>query len=370
MIFINNDEGTSKTNEPQVWGKPSKFGENLYKKGKTISELFPQKRLNIDVPAINHKILIQEHNILAIPCSVSRNIYEEERTEIDRICSNTLFNIIDTIDEQLEIEKNAVHLSHLIKNQAHNEASNYSIFPLNSVEHIFFYTHISVNADTIKHIFNQTLDQSQNIFWLEYRKFRISASSKAHKIKTLKSTSEESKNKLAISLINEKEIKEKGASNVLYGLQTENKAFTLFSSSYNVDVIKSGLIIHSSKPWICASPDGLILKNGKFISVLEIKCSSSCKKKPIIDPSTGIPNLFYLKISNEGIVLKSSHIYYTQIQILMYCTGLCNCHFYIFNFIEPLLLVIKRDPIFLSNLIPKLDTFYFSYYLPNLCKIK
>jgi hypothetical protein len=27
----------------------------------------------------------------------------------------------------------------------------------------------------------------------------------------------------------------------------------------------------------------LILKNGKIISVLEIKCPSSCKKKPIID---------------------------------------------------------------------------------------
>lgn len=92
------------------------------------------------------------------------------------------------------------------------------------------------------------------------------------------------------------EIKGKGASNVLYGLQTENKAFTLFSSSYNVDVIKSGLIIHSSKPWICASPDGLILRNGEIISVLEIKCPSSCKKKPIIDPSTGIPNLSYLQI--------------------------------------------------------------------------
>lgn len=78
----------------------------------------------------------------------------------------------------------------------------------------------------------------------------------------------------------------------------------------------------------------------------------------------------YLKISNGEIVLKASHVYYTQIQILMYCTGLNDCHFYIFNFIEPLLLVIKKDPIFLSNLISKLDTFYFSYYLPNLCNIK
>jgi len=32
--------------------------------------------------------------------------------------------------------------------------------------------------------------------------------------------------------------------------------------------------------------------------------------------------------------------------------------------------VIKRNPIFLSNLIPKIDIFYFSYYLPNLYKIQ
>jgi len=126
MIYINNEEGTSKTNEPQVWEKPSTFGENLYKKGKTISELFPQKRLNTDEPAINHKIFM-DHNILSIPCSESRNIYEEERTEIDRICSNTLLNIIGTIDELLKIDKNAVHLSNIIRKQVHNEASNYFI---------------------------------------------------------------------------------------------------------------------------------------------------------------------------------------------------------------------------------------------------
>lgn len=65
---------------------------------------------------------------------------------------------------------------------------------------------------------------------------------------------------------------------MLYGSQTENKAFNMFSSLYNFEVIKRGLIIHISKPWISASPDGLILKNGEITSVLEIKFPSSCKK--------------------------------------------------------------------------------------------
>jgi len=116
-----------------------------------------------------------------------------------------------------------------------------------------------------------------------------------------------------------------------------------------------------------ASPDGLILKNGKISSVLEIKCPSSCKQKSIIDQLTGKSNLSYIEIKNGEVGLKYSHIYYTQIQMLLYCTGLNDCHLFIFNKIKPLLLIIKRDLTFLENIIPKLDKFYFSFYLPNLC---
>jgi len=147
-------------------------------------------------------------------------------------------------------------------------------------------------------------------------------------------------------------IKGKGASNILHGLDTENKAYNTFSSLYNVEVIKSGLIIHISKPWIYVSPDGLILNNGEITFVLDIKCPSFCKNKPIIDSITGMPNLRYLKFQNNEIVLKPSHVYYTQIQILLYCTGLNYCNLYIFNDIRPLLLIIKRDKSFLDSLIP------------------
>jgi len=178
---------------------------------------------------------------------------------------------------------------------------------LNEHEHNFFYKNIIVNTETIKLIFSQTLDQSKNVVWSEYRKLRILASMKAHKIKTLKSLTQENQNKLALSFLHETVVKGKGASNMLYGLETENKANT-FSSLYNVEVIKSGLIIHISKPWICASPDGLILNNGEINSVLEMKCPSSCKNKPIIDSITGMPNHSYFKLQNNEIVLKPSHV--------------------------------------------------------------
>lgn len=45
--------------------------------------------------------------------------------------------------------------------------------------------------------------------------------------------------------------------------------------------LASELVVHNIQLWLCASPDGLILTNGRITSVIEIKCPSSYKKKPI-----------------------------------------------------------------------------------------
>lgn len=94
----------------------------------------------------------------------------------------------------------------------------YSAFPLIFTEHTYFYDNIYINEVMMKSIFNLSLDQSRNLFWIQNRKIRISASLKAHKIKTLSNISEECQNKLAIFLLNETAIVRKGASNVQYGL--------------------------------------------------------------------------------------------------------------------------------------------------------
>lgn len=46
ITYVNSEEGNSKTDVPQQWGRPAKYCESLYKKGKKISDLFPQKQLN------------------------------------------------------------------------------------------------------------------------------------------------------------------------------------------------------------------------------------------------------------------------------------------------------------------------------------
>lgn len=91
------------------------------------------------------------------------------------------------------------------------------------------------------------------------------------------------------------------------------------------------------------------------------------QKKHIINPDTGESNLKYLKLQQGKIILNPRHMYYTQIQIILYCTNLNTCNLFIFNEIDPLLLVVEYDKTFLTNIIPKLNEFYFTYYLPNLC---
>lgn len=87
-------------------------------------------------------------------------------------------------------------------------------FPLNFELYEFYFNLIFVTEDKIKTIFNQTIDQSDQ-FWLNNRKFRISASTKVHKIKT-----HERQISLAKSLLDSKPLIGKAAKNVKYGHQT------------------------------------------------------------------------------------------------------------------------------------------------------
>jgi len=54
--YINQEDAKSKTDFEKQWGKPSRAGEQKYKKGKTISELFiPKKKVKLinDLEEVN-----------------------------------------------------------------------------------------------------------------------------------------------------------------------------------------------------------------------------------------------------------------------------------------------------------------------------
>ncbi|KAK9884744.1 hypothetical protein WA026_007592, partial [Henosepilachna vigintioctopunctata] len=94
--------------------------------------------------------------------------------------------------------------------------------------------------------------QSDSQIWFAESAIRISASG-AHAIETRKSKFHE----LAESMTTEKQMKGKGRKIVLHGKKNEGNAREFYEKITGFDVVECGLVIHSSQPWFCASPDGV-----------------------------------------------------------------------------------------------------------------
>lgn len=120
------------------------------------------------------------------------------------------------------------------------------------------------------------------------------------------------------------------------------------------------------QPWICVSPDGVVVENECITKILEIKCPSSCHSKPVYDSVNEKFNVGYLYMHKGDVHLKESNKYYTQCQTLMYPTGLTQCDLYVWSPKGSSLVNVYRDEKFLSILVPKTKDFYFTYLLPAL----
>lgn len=58
-----------------------------------------------------------------------------------------------------------------------------------------------------------------------------------------------------------------------FGNQYKSQAREIFRHKYQqFQIIETGLVVSQVNPWLAYSPDDVILKDGKLISVLEIKC--------------------------------------------------------------------------------------------------
>ncbi|CAN7988818.1 unnamed protein product, partial [Ixodes hexagonus] len=141
----------------------------------------------------------------------------------------------------------------------------------------------------------------------------------------------------------------------------EPEARVKFEETSGLKVHQLGLVTMPEDPWLGCSPDGLFRNEEGKIMLLEIKCPSSRWKKPLTEK----PLLAYLvecKHSKE-IKLRKSHTYYTQIQICLYVLQLEECSLFLYCSVDKKTLHIKRDEEFLSDAIPKLRSFYFTFYI-------
>jgi hypothetical protein len=119
--------------------------------------------------------------------------------------------------------------------------------------------------------------------------------------------------------------------NLRCGRETEAIAREEYANVQSVSVHDSGLVISSSHPWLCGSPDGIVTESDGELIVLEIKCPVSGQTSHI--------NMPYIK---DGKLTKS-HAYYAQVQVQLFVCDAKVAHFYMYGSQNRQLIVIEQD---------------------------
>lgn len=278
----------------------------------------------------------------------THKLYCTKNTE--SVKEQNIFKQLDYFDELLNLQNKSPLYTNNVK-------------PLQDSQLKFYKKCVFIDRDQIFNLMYCTIDQANNSAWRLHRQTRLSASSKAHMINTRRSRNED----LAVQFVKDKKIIGKGLKYVDYGIRMEDVASKMYSDIYNTNVLKCGLVIHQKQPWMCASPDGLVICNNKIQKLLEVKCPYTCKDTMLVDKENGKLRVPYLKFDKgNNIYLKKNHSYFTQCQIQMYCTGIEECDLFVYTKQDCITVSVKRDDIFLEKLVKKMEYFYFTYYLPEI----
>lgn len=134
---------------------------------------------------------------------------------------------------------------------------------------------------------------------------------------------------------------------VRYGRDNEQTALKEYCLTYKCCVRQLGLFVKEQQPWLCCSPDGIVLGQD-CLTLLEIKCPYSCREKPVIEEKICIVPYLYVT-SDGGVALKDTHVYYTQVQVSMYILNLVSCDLFIYSPKGSVKVNISINEEFLSN---------------------
>ncbi|XP_042142268.1 uncharacterized protein LOC121833207 [Ixodes scapularis] len=192
--------------------------------------------------------------------------------------------------------------------------------------------------------------------WFSEREIRLS-SSIAHRVVARRRPFDT----LAQKLLHRKPFAGKS---VTYGRKTEGETREAFEKKVGVLVAQVGLIVHLRQPWLCASPDGIKTSDGT--TLLEIKCPYTRKNNVLIDSSKEESFVKHIAYEEGRLMLKKRHTHYTRVQIAMYVTKTSQRFFYVYSSKHDVTILVERDEGFLSEAVPRLELFYFRYYLKEL----
>lgn len=206
----------------------------------------------------------------------------------------------------------------------------------------------------------RTVGQKDSALWREMRHVRLTASNFG-KICKLRPTTDRVKTVRGLLYSDFK-----GNEAVRWGCDHEDVALRCFEDVTGFTVKKCGLFIDESKPFVAASPDGVLESQDALV---EVKCPFTAKDM-MVEEAVRKGLLKFLGFDNGKLMLRDNHNYYYQIQGQLNITGRSECYFIVWTTKDLWFQVIKKDESFWKGCMEKLEVFYMEHMLPELLKVK
>ncbi|CAJ1071402.1 uncharacterized protein LOC125296826 [Xyrichtys novacula] len=218
----------------------------------------------------------------------------------------------------------------------------------------FYDDYVNMPTAQLENIEKLTKAQSKVQLWHDMRRVRITAST-ARKVPIRSTTSPE------------KFLSEHlyptfhGNAATRHGAVSEEHA-RQFLNTQGHTIENKGLVVCPAKPWLAASPDGVMNKE----MLLEIKSPVLGKKS--LREALATKNAEVTPLADGHYLLASNGPkgYYMQVQLGMHCTGLPRALLVIWNNTEHIEIQVPYDKHFLQTHITRLRTFYFTHMLPKI----
>lgn len=297
-----------------------------------------------------------ELHIESLPESFNQNLPEWNPLQ------NQPTDVIEKEDIQQEIKLAQAYLRPFIANPLVTARWKYYHGPLLDFKlHLFYEYRVCVSSEESLSICAETHNQSNDI-WRRERRMRITAS-ECYDLYTyyLNYTGDRDWNKKLSSILHPLE---KRLPPLLYGKQMEGHALDCYrKKNPGKNVIRMGLVIPPSAPFLGCSPDAVVVDDAKLI---EIKCPFSGKDKCM---SEMIEGLKWIEKKTENYTLRKKHAYYGQVQLGMCLTRTKSTDLVIYSAYENdyFLINVPYDSNFIAKMFPVLREIYFNIFLPMLC---
>lgn len=222
---------------------------------------------------------------------------------------------------------------------------------------------LTMTDEEIDSVEAYTKGQAGGKMWDEVRAGRVTAS----KMKQVCTTGPASPSQSLIMSVCYPESKKLVTDATQWGAKQKKEALKKFIHAMNehdnVRVEDCGLFISQEKPFIAASPDGIVECDCCGPCILEIKCPYTRRQKKLV---TLIDNFFLVANEEGGVSLDHSHQYYFQVQAQLGVTKLKSAYFVVMTEVDMHIEKINFDADLWGIMCTRSEKFFKEAILPEL----